>query len=123
MSSVTRGLACFAASRVAGYLITLNYSTKVLQNDGSYTLTSAPISLMADVVDLSEDQIQRLQEGGITINDGISITIPSELPSIPDTITFGTDTYTIMQDVISENTTVLICSRKPFGTAIPEAGA
>ena len=120
---VTRDLACFATNRTAGYLITLNYSTKVLQNDGSYVLTAAPTSVMADVVDLSEDQIQRLQEGGITINNGISISIPSELPKIPDTITFGQDTYTIMQDVISENTTVLTCSRKPIGTSLVEAGA
>lgn len=78
---------------------------------------------MADVVDLSEDEIQRFQEGGIIVNNGVKITLEFELTKIPDKITFGLNTYVIIDDVIGEGTSVLTCSRKTAGTATEEAGS
>jgi len=123
MSELTRDLLPMAAARLAMFTIILNYSTKVFANEGHYNLTPAPQSVQADVIDLSDDEIQRLQDGGITVNNGIKITLYFEITSLPDTITYGLNTYTIIQSVINEGTSVLTCSRKPLGTAVPEAGA
>lgn len=123
MSELTRDLLPMAAARLAMFTIILNYSTKVFANEGHYNLTPAPQSVQADVVDLGDDEIQRLQDGGIIVNNGIKITLPFVVTQLPDNITFGLNTYTIIESVINEGTTVFTCSRKPLGTAAPEAGA
>ena len=124
----TRNLLCFSINRTAGYAVTLNFSGKTRNNDGSFTLVASQMVKMANVVDLSEDEIQRLQEGGITINSGIMVTIPEELDNIPDSITFDSgmyqsDTFKVERDVISENCTIMTCSRLPIGHAVAEVGA
>lgn len=124
----TRNLLCFAINRTAGYLITLNFSTKVFNPKGFYDITPSTVQKMAYVVDLSEDEIQRLQSGGITINSGIMVTIPEELANIPDSISFGDgmysdSTFKVERDVISEHCTIMTCSRWPIGHAVAEPGA
>jgi len=123
----TRKLLCLSMKRSAREEITIHYSTKTPAGDGSYNLVYTPETLLAGVVDLSEDQINRLQSGGITINDGIMVTIPKELPKIPDYISQGTGSttayYKIEKDVIAENVTIMTCSRQPYGFALPEVGA
>lgn len=103
--------------------MTLNYSVKAHQLDGSYLLSESQVVEKAGVVDLSEDQINRLQNGGITVNEGIVVTLPKELVFIPDSIIYGEDRYKILKNVISEHVTILTCGRIALGSAVVEAGA
>lgn len=119
----TRNLLSYTANRLNGYPITLNYSTKTLLDDGSFLVEQNPVNEMAYVVDLSEDQIQRLQNGGITVNNGISVMLPKMITQIPDSIVYGQDTYTILQNVLSEDVSIFLCGKKSLGAAIVEVGA
>lgn len=119
----TRNLLCYAINRTAGYLVTLNFSGKTFNTKGFFDKTYAPVNKMAGVVDLSDDDIQRLRDGGITINFGIMVTIPEELANIPDSITYGDDRYKVEKSVISEHVSILYCSRWPLGSAVEEYGA
>lgn len=82
----TRGLSGMTTNRIADELVTLVYKVKDPQDDGSSIVTDYPITTMGSVVPLSPKEIERLEIGGITIRNGISIALATAPAYRPDYI-------------------------------------
>lgn len=118
MTYITRDLLSFGIGRNAGERVTL--ITKIFSQvgDGSYSSIVDETSILARVVDLQPNQIKRLQERGITVQNGISISIVGELPRSPDQVVRQDGSiYKIIDFTISENASIFIADRPPLGAA------
>lgn len=123
MSSITRDLFPYATIRQSGELVEMIFETSIALPDGSYSVKRNNIMYRARVTDLSSDQIQRLQEGGMTVHSGSCISIPYELPSAPDSIIYNTQTYKVMESTITEGVSIFLVDKQPVGFANVEQGA
>lgn len=74
------------ASRIADDACDCIYNILIPQDDGSSLVTPMPVTLQASIVPLRPVDIERLQAGGIEIQDGISIEIAEGLEERPDRI-------------------------------------
>lgn len=81
-----RGHMSLAAHRIADITCEVTYNTLVPQPDGSSTVTPVPSTLRASINALQPVDIQRLREGGIEVQNGVSIIISEALEDRPETI-------------------------------------
>lgn len=89
--------------------IILVFSDKTFENDGSFDLTTTETPIRARVIDLQPSDIQRLQEGGITINQGISISVIGELEKVPDYVKLEVDEiFRVVSYTFREGVSVMI---------------
>jgi hypothetical protein len=75
-----------AARRVADTTCNVIYNTLTPQDDGSSTATPVSMTLRASICALQPVDIQRLQEGGIEVQSGVSILISEALEERPEKI-------------------------------------
>ena len=119
MTYITRNLLSFAVGRNAGEEVTLiTNATLTFDGDGSYTPNKTETSIRARVVDLSPNQIKRLQDKGLTIHSGVSISVVGELAKAPDKVRRADGTeYKIIDFTISENASIFIGDLPALGAA------
>jgi hypothetical protein len=119
MSYLTKDLLSFAVSRNAGELVTLVTLTPIsADGDGSYTPTIVETETLARIADLQPNQIKRLQDKGLTIHSGVSISIVGELEKAPDKVRRADGTeYKIVDFMIAENASILIGDLPALGSA------
>ena len=81
-----RGLASMAARRYADSTCDVIYNTLTSEDDGSSTVTEIPLTLKASIKPLQPKDIERLQAGGIEVQEGVSILISEALDERPERI-------------------------------------
>ncbi len=120
MSYLTRDLLSFTVGRNAGELVTfITLGTFDNNGDGSFSPVETETEIKARVDDLTSNQIKRLQDKGITINQGINISVVGELEKQPDRVRRADGTvYKIITYAIVENATVMIADLPPLGEAV-----
>jgi hypothetical protein len=123
MGVLTRDLFSMAQSRTADTQVWIQSEVSDQLLDGSFNVTSTLVPYMARMADLQPDQIQRLQQGGITIHAGASVAIPYEFEAAPDSLIYSGKTYKIVESTISENCSVLVIDKAPIGFSNVEAQA
>jgi hypothetical protein len=119
----TRALGALAIQRVSGYMvefITLSFSPN---GDGSFSTTTQTEQMRAAIVDLSMDEIKRLQSGGITINSGVTCSVPYQLAQVPDQVRYIGELYKVIDYVISQGITTMTLTQTSAGVAQIESGA
>ena len=79
-----RGLVSMVAHRVADTECDLTYNVLTPLDDGSCTVTPSVMTLMASIHELQPVDIQRLQEGGTEIKNGVSIVLTDALEERPE---------------------------------------
>lgn len=77
-----------ATNRIADEIASLVFLVKTFQNDGSHKVVEKPFTTMASVVPVPAKEIQRLQEGGVELRNGISIALAAVPGVRPDRIDF-----------------------------------
>ena len=81
-----RGLQSMAARRYADTAVDVIYNTLTDDDDGSAVVTETALSLMASIKPLQPVDIKRLREGGIEVQEGVSILIAEALEERPERI-------------------------------------
>lgn len=81
-----RGLQSMAAKRYADTTVDVIYNTLTDDDDGSAIVTPVTLSLKASVKPLQPVDIKRLREGGIEVQEGVSILIAEALEERPERI-------------------------------------
>lgn len=117
METVTRNLLSFAVQRVAGELVEMQFLTQDLNDDGSATTTRKSELVRVGFYDLTQAQIERLEKGGVTVQDGAVCAVPALLQKIPDMIVRGMQSYKVVNYTYSENVTTMIVSKTTVGFA------
>ncbi len=108
-----------AIARNAGEEVVFKIKTQVPAGDGSFQVYTRELKKMARVVNLQPNEIQRLQEKGVTLNQGVSISIADEFTTAPDKITRADGTVMKVVDyTIAENISVFIADVPAMGAAI-----
>lgn len=121
MSYLTRDLLPLALSRASGESVVLITKQVVAEGDGSYSVTPAETTALARVVALTSSEIQRLQDKGITVNQGFSISIPSELSKAPDQVVRADGSVLkVVRYTIEEGASVMIADMPAYGPAVDE---
>ena len=82
----TRGLTSMMARRVADTTCDVIYNTLTPLDDGSSMVTPVAMTLKASINALQPVDIQRLREGGIEVQSGVSILISEALEERPERI-------------------------------------
>lgn len=120
MSYITRDLASLAISRNAGETVTLVVKNVTANGDGSYSAAPGTNpTAIARIVDLTPKEIQRLQDKGITINTGVSISIVGELAKAPyQVIRANGVILTVVEFTISENVSIMMAHTPAIGVAV-----
>ena len=81
-----RGLPSMAARRIADSTCDVIYNTLTPEDDGSSTVTTTVLTLKASIKPLQPIDIKRLREGGIEVQEGVSILISEALEERPERI-------------------------------------
>lgn len=81
-----RGLPSMAARRIADSTCDVIYNTLTPEDDGSSTVTTTVLTLKASIKPLQPVDIKRLREGGIEVQEGVSILISEALEERPERI-------------------------------------
>lgn len=81
-----RGLQSMAARRYADTTVDVIYLAVSLNDDGSADTTESALSLKASIKPLQPKDVERLQAGGIEIQEGVSILIAEALDERPERI-------------------------------------
>jgi len=81
-----RGLQSMVARRLADTTCDVIYNTLTPDDDGSSAVTEIPLTLKASIKPLQPIDIERLQKGGIEIQEGVSIVISEARAERPDRI-------------------------------------
>lgn len=120
MSAITRNLLPFAISRNRQETVTLVTIFPELQKNGSFNFFKEETQVLARVVSLTPNEIERLQVAGITIKKGVSISIVGELEKIPDSvITADGTTKKVVTFTADEGATILIADEPSLGNDGP----
>ena len=82
----TRGLTSMMARRTADTDCDVIYNTLTPLDDGSCTVTPVSMTLKASIHALQPVDIQRLREGGIEVQSGVSILLSDALEERPEKI-------------------------------------
>lgn len=110
----TRNLAPYAITRTTMEKITLVFSDKVFKDDGSFETLDDMQEISARVIALTSAEIQRLVEGGVTINSGVSISLVGELAKVPDYIILtGSELMRIIRYTFEQGVSVMVCDMLP----------
>jgi hypothetical protein len=75
-----------AARRIADSTCDVIYNTLTPEDDGSSTVTPVTLTLKASIKPLQPVDIKRLREGGIEVQEGVSILISEALAERPERI-------------------------------------
>lgn len=81
-----RGLQSMAARRIADTTCDVIYNILTPDDDGSSIVTETVLTLKASIKPLQPIDIERLQKGGIEIQEGVSILISEAWAERPDRI-------------------------------------
>lgn len=81
-----RGLPSMAARRIADTTCDVIYNTLTPDDDGSSAVVEISFSLKASIKPLQPIDIQRLREGGIEIQEGVSIIVSEARAERPERI-------------------------------------
>jgi len=81
-----RGLPSLAARRIADSTCDVIYNALTPNDDGSSTVTTTALTLKASIKPLQPVDIKRLREGGIEVQEGVSILISEALEERPERI-------------------------------------
>lgn len=81
-----RGLASMAARRYADTTVNVIYNTLTDDDDGSFIVTETATPLKASIKPLQPKDIERLQTGGIEVQEGVSILIAEASDERPERI-------------------------------------
>lgn len=92
----TRGLQSMTAARIADVPCQVIFNHSILRDDGSSRNVTETIETMASVAPLQPTDIQRLREGGITVNNGVSIVAEKVPNKRPDRIIADGKTWRIL---------------------------
>ncbi|MFA5423643.1 MAG: hypothetical protein WC374_07260 [Phycisphaerae bacterium] len=84
--TMLRGLPSLAARRIADSTCDVIYNTLTPDDDGSSTVTTVILTLKASIKPLQPVDIKRLREGGIEVQEGVSILISEALEERPEQI-------------------------------------
>lgn len=84
--SLLRGLPSMAARRYADTTCAVIYNVLTPEDDGSSTVTETALTLKASIKPLQPVDIKRLREGGIEVQEGVSILISEALEERPERI-------------------------------------
>jgi len=84
--TMLRGLPSLAARRIADSTCDVIYNTLTPEDDGSSTVTQVILTLKASIKPLQPVDIKRLREGGIEVQEGVSILISEALEERPERI-------------------------------------
>lgn len=126
MGSVTRDLLPFAVGRNLSEVVTTVtvYAEPSADDDGSYNFDKVEASVLARVVALTQNEINRLRAGGITIQDGVSVSLVGEYAKCPDQIIRADGTLMKVVDfTIEEGATILVASVPALGNDGPTYGS
>lgn len=91
-----RGVASLAAHRAADTTVDVYYNTLTPQDDGSSVVESVPMTLNASIHALQPVDIQRLQFGGIEVQEAVSILISDALEDRPEKIIANGKNYRVL---------------------------
>lgn len=121
MGAATRDLLPFAVGRARSETVTVvTLKDVVLQDDGSASFYKEELQMLARVVALTSNEIERLQAGGLTINQGVSVAIVGELAKCPESIIRADGTIVkIVKFTIEEGATVMIGDVAALGSDGP----
>lgn len=114
MSAVTRELAVFAIGRLAGELVTLVLKTKTQSADGSFSVNVLSQYVYGYLVTLTANDIQRLQSQGISIQSGVSLSLPFEVSQMPDTVLYNYSEMRVVSGTIEEGVSVFVLDEAPL---------
>jgi len=84
--TMLRGLPSLAARRIADSTCDVIYNTLTPDDDGSSSVTTVTLTLKASIKPLQPVDIKRLREGGIEVQEGVSILISEALEERPERI-------------------------------------
>ena len=84
--TMLRGLPSLAARRYADTTCDVIYNTLTPDDDGSSSVTTVTLTLKASIKPLQPVDIKRLREGGIEVQEGVSILISEALAERPEQI-------------------------------------
>lgn len=116
MGAITRDLLPFAVGRNTVEQITSIVLFTTLLDNGSASWFKEETPVLARVVALTPNEIQRLLEAGITVNQGVSVSIVGELPKAPDQIVRADGTIMkVVQFTIEEGATILAADIPALG--------
>lgn len=114
MGDLTRNLFPFAIGRNAVHTVIPIFSTKTHNNDGSINLVNQPeIPYLSRVDVLTPSDIQRLQGEGVTINEGLSVSIVENFLVSPDSIKFNDQILKVVSFTFKEGVSIMIVSNIP----------
>ena len=108
-------LAIRRRSETSLILLYKNVATK--NGDGSFSLNPKQESAKGFLTALTQDEIKRLKDGGITVSSGAVVSIPYELVSVPDEILYDGSRGRVVKYSIAEGVSVLILETSIVGYA------
>lgn len=106
----TRNLAPYAFTRTTMKLIKLIYSDKTFKDDGSFETVEQEVETKVRLIALTSSEIQRLFESGVTISNGVSISLVGELTRLPDYLKDGEQLYRVVSYTFEQGASVMTCS-------------
>lgn len=111
----TRQLLPFAIQRTTMEEITLVFSDKTFQDDGSFILDPLDEQVVkARIIALTSNELQRLRDGGVTINEGVSVSVIGELVQVPDYVKFEIDQiYRVVRYTFEQGVSIMIVDTLP----------
>lgn len=110
MNVITRDLLPYAIGRNTPECVTAIVVIPFPLDDGSFTFYKAEIRVMARVVPLTQNEINRLAERGITIQNGVSVSMVREFGKVPDSIIREDGTYMkVVKFTNREGALVMVC--------------
>lgn len=121
--NATRGMLSFTVARFARDELDLVYAKKTANQDGSYDVKPNVQRVRGFLTDLTDSDIQRLKEGGITINSGAFASFPFEMTEIPLEIRSAAMRYKPVRYSISQGVSIFTLERHAIGQAIVEQNA
>jgi hypothetical protein len=128
----TRGLNGLVSSRVADTDVGVVYDILVEQDDGSSLNYPYTEELRGSVAALQPKDVQRLQVGGITIRNGVSLLVRKAREERPDKITVNNKTWRVVtwtytyeyteycggSGTIDRGTVVAVCDEIMVGSVV-----
>jgi len=123
VGEITRNLHVYALTRQQSIEVALEYKEKIpsAANDGTFTNLITFDYRKGFLTALTDKELQRLIEGGLTIIKGATLSLNEELDKAPDRVLYNkTDEYTyetaakVVKYSIAEGITSLILDTEPL---------
>jgi hypothetical protein len=127
----TRGLTGMVSQRIADTSVDVAYNILTEQDDGSSFVLLDIDHLKGSILALQPKEIQRLQEGGIEVKNGISLLLSEAREDRPDKIQIDDKTWRVVNwsfsfeyvkilgsGFINRGTVVAVCDLITVGNAV-----